>query len=646
MADVWQRTTRVTCPVITGTFDITIPGMGTPKLALFYLSLAITDNTAANGANPCVGAADGTNQWATSSFYQHGAATTGDGSRGVTDKCVLMGTISGVVVGEAGFDSFITDGVRINFTDNVPSGYLLSVVFFGGADFLGEAGTINLGTATTAQTHTLAREPDAMILWSIGELFNDTGVSRAQSILGLVHNNRAGTLTQRSMGIAEANGAADGQPVARMMEDKAIFQMTAATGAVDYEVNFDSISGTTLTFTSNVNAASDRVGYIALDLGGLSSAVGTYEPPTSTGAHTLSLGFTPGFCILGLNGCAAVDTAEQDGDAGVFGISLIDSVRQYCNSVAIEDLSATTDTQSLSDDQAIRLPAHDGASDLYAGTLTTLNDTGVVFNYSTAHATTRKWPYLAIEAPTAGFAATLGTGTNKATQTTVSATTDIAVGINQVVVVCVASDNEDTADGQTSLHSGVTIDGNAATKGGEFTNAQGAANAGATASGWYWRNTTGSSIASASTVVATHSVGKDAKAITALLFDIDSLLTLATDGIQTAADDAADPSSITATGAVNDLHLWVRIIAIESDTAGSITPTAGWTAFQGTGTTGGAETSNISVRGEWKISTGTSSGASNPTVSAKDSASVLIGIALTAVVPGSGTSNLTLLGVG
>jgi hypothetical protein len=248
--------------------------------------------------------------------------------------------------------------------------------------------------------------------------------------------------------------------------------------------------------------------------------------------------------------------------------------------------------------------------------------------------------------PSVGFVGTLATGTNKTTQTTVSATTGLAIAANQVVVVCVASDNEDTADGQTSLHSGVTIDGNAATKAGEYTNAQGAANAGATTSIWYWRNTTGSSIASASTIVATHNTGKDAKAITALLFDIDSSLTLATDGIATAADDAADPSSITATGAVNDLHLWVRSIALESDAAGVITPTANWTAAQGTGTTGGAETSNMANRIEWKVSTGTSSGASNPTVSAKDSASVLIGIALTAVVPGSGISNLTLLGVG
>jgi hypothetical protein len=645
MADVWQRTKRVALPAVTGTFDITIAGMGTPKLAKFYVSEAITDGTVAVQAKISVGATDGTTQWAATVHSADASNATSDSSRGMTDQCVLLNSLT-AVSGEGAFSAWITDGVRINITDAFPLAYFVTVVFYGGADYNGEVLALNLGTSTSAQSQAMAREYDALELWSIGELFNDTGVSRLNPCLGFVKNDRAGTITQRSMGLAEANLVADGQPVARMMEDKGIFQLTAATGAVDYEVSFSNFSASGFDFQSNANAGSDRVGVIAHDFGGMASEVGTCEPPTSTGAHTLSLPFTPGFCILGLNGCAAVDTAEQDGDAGVFGIGLIDSVRQYCNSIAIEDLSATTDTQSLSDDQAIRLPAHDGASDLYAGTLTALNDTGVVFNYSTAHATTRKWPYLAIEAPSAGFAATLGSGTNKATQTTVSATTDIAVGINQVVVVCVASDNEDTADGQTTLHSSVTIDGNAATKGGEYTNAQGSANAGATTSVWYWRNTTGSAIAAASAIVATHNVGKDAKAVTALLFDADPDLSLSVDGLTTVADDAADPSSITATGSLNDLHLWIRSIALESDAAGAITPTAGWTAFQGTGTTGGVETSNISVRGEYKISTGTSSGASDPTVSAKDSASVLIGIALTAVVPGSGTSNLTLLGVG
>jgi hypothetical protein len=400
MADVWQRTTRVTCPVGTGTFDITIPGMGTPKLALFILTRGTVDGTAANSAMMSLGAADGTNQWSAAMMSGTGGNATSVASRGMTDQAVTI--INGVVLqGEASFDSWITDGVRLNFTDTFTEAVLLTVVFFGGADFNGEAGAINLGTATTAQTHTLAREPDAMILFSVGELFNDTGVSRAQSILGLVHNNRAGTLTQRSMGIAEATSVADGQPVARMMEDKAIFQLTAATGAVDYEVTINSIVSTTLTFTSSANAGSDRVGYIALDLQGRACDVFTYEPPTSATSSSIALAYNPTFCILGLNGCTAVDTAEQDGDAGVFGISVMDSTAQFCNSIAIEDASATTDTQSLSDDQAIRLPAHDGASDLYAGTLTDFTG-GVNMSFTAAHATTRKWIGMTIGPAAAG----------------------------------------------------------------------------------------------------------------------------------------------------------------------------------------------------------------------------------------------------
>lgn len=225
----------------------------------------------------------------------------------------------------------------------------------------------------------------------------------------------------------------------------------------------------------------------------------------------------------------------------------------------------------------------------------------------------------------------LGSGTNKATQTTVSTTTGVQIGVGQLAIFVVGSDNEDSADGATALHTSVTVAGHGATKLGEYTNAQGAANAGATVSLWYLVNTTGSTIAAASAIVATATVGKDAKVVQAHLFDWDQTYTVVADGLTTVADDAADPSSITATGTLDVPHLWVRAIAYETSNvaAGVLTPTAGWTSITGTGTTGGADSTNISVRFEYKVSSGTSSGASNPTGVAVDSASVLAGLAAT-----------------
>jgi hypothetical protein len=109
---------------------------------------------------------------------------------------------------------------------------------------------------------------------------------------------------------------------------------------------------------------------------------------------------TPQFALLGLNGCQAVDTNESDSDAGPFGISVMDSARQYCNSVAIEDAAATTNTQSLSDDQAINFPDHTGGS-FYAATMTGFVAGEVPLSYSAANAATRQWIYLAVGASAA-----------------------------------------------------------------------------------------------------------------------------------------------------------------------------------------------------------------------------------------------------
>jgi hypothetical protein len=231
----------------------------------------------------------------------------------------------------------------------------------------------------------------------------------------MVHNNGAGTITQRSMGQTETDAQPDSIPESRMMEDKCGFQLSVL-GVVDHEYTLTNFTSTGFQFTSNVSANNDLFGFIGLKFGGLGSAVGTYAPPTTATTSTISTSFTPQFCLLGLNGCTAVDTAEQDGDAGPYGVSVMTPTAQYCNAIAIEDASATTDTQSMSDDQAIKFPAHDGASDLHAATLVSMNGSGVNLSYSAANATSRKWIYLAVEQSSGGAAVkprsllTLGVG--------------------------------------------------------------------------------------------------------------------------------------------------------------------------------------------------------------------------------------------
>ena len=231
----------------------------------------------------------------------------------------------------------------------------------------------------------------------------------------------------------------------------------------------------------------------------------------------------------------------------------------------------------------------------------------------------------------------LGSGTNKTTQTTITVNTGINALAGQLLVVWVASDNEDTADGDTSLHTSLTIDGNGCTKIHERTNAQGSANAGVTGSLWYL--IAPSDIANGSAILATLTTGKDAKALSAHAFDWDDTYTLTANQYVVAADDAADPQSMSLSDLPDAPHLVVRLVAAETASTTALTPSPGFTAITGTQTSGGADNTNIAVRGEYRLISGTTTGTSDPTFAAVDSVSILA--VLTASLPTeSGTANL------
>ena len=412
MPDVRTGSTRVPCNTSAGVQQIDTPaefGGATPKLVLLTLTKAIADGTATDGARLAMGATDGAAQMATATFSNHGVTTTNTKARYAKDVCIMCVLADGSVDGEASYDSFGPGYVRINWTNAPADGYFLTVDFFGGADFKGDALTLTNPSTTATQTvNTLTYEPDALIVISatLGGVQEDAVVAIHRLSVGFVHNASNGTVTQRSMLQKEQDGLGDGTPVSRMMEDAGAFAIAGSgTTVTANETVFSNFTSSGFDWqTSTANNPDWLV--IALNFGGLASAVGTYEPPTSTGAHTLSLPWTPQFCLLGLNLCQAVDTSEQDADAGSFGLAHLTASAQYCDSISIEDAAATTNTQSLSDNQAINFPAHDGSA-LYTGTQTAMDSGGVDFTYTAVSANTRKWIYLAVEAPAAAAASPL-----------------------------------------------------------------------------------------------------------------------------------------------------------------------------------------------------------------------------------------------
>ncbi len=228
---------------------------------------------------------------------------------------------------------------------------------------------------------------------------------------------------------------------------------------------------------------------------------------------------------------------------------------------------------------------------------------------------------------------------SESTWNTVTSTNSVAAG--QLAVIIVASDNTDATDGDNNSVTSVSLGGVSATKVAEFENAQAGAGNGATTSIWYI--VAASDIASGSTLAVVFASAIVAKAATGLRFSRDTSKSIVIDGINSLANDGADPGSLTTTGAEDVEHLWVRGIAGETSSAVAMTPTSGWTAFVGSTTAGSGGATNMQVRGEHSISSGTSA-TSDPTVAAFDWASLLVGFyevsagPATSDVPGRGSS--------
>jgi hypothetical protein len=191
-----------------------------------------------------------------------------------------------------------------------------------------------------------------------------------------------------------------------------------------------------------------------------------------------------------------------------------------------------------------------------------------------------------------------------------------------IAILWFAGDNTATVDGNDQLLSSVTDSkGNSWTVQRCFTNAQGAAAAGATTC-LAWSKITTTLVSGTDTITANFS-SITAKAILTREFTVAAGATIAVAGTpQDLANDAADPGSMTISGLASGEYLFVRAIALERANA-AITPTANYTNAGNNGTSGGAAASNMNVAGEFRIFTGTSN-TSDPTATAVDNANIFI----------------------
>lgn len=395
------QVTRVACNTSTGTQDITISGFGTPKAALFVVTRGVTDETLAAHAIIGWGVADGTNQRAFTAKHEDNQGTTDADCRCMTDECIAINDVDNTIDGEANFDSFITDGVRINWGNAPAAGYLLTVILFGGdiqVNVRDITTTATLG-ATTSDT-TCGFEPDVIFFGGNGFIpFNDFNNTAYLPVLGIA-TNESGGIKQGLMAVTDGNGfttSGAGVHHSNKYCQAAYFTSGGYAGAMEL-TSFDA-NGFTVTHREDTTVTVPAA-FLAIKFDDNSQfELDFIDSPTSTGDHDItSIGFQPNFVYQLVSFIDTEESSDTAGaEAGSFGISVFDGTNEYCIMISTEDNVGTTNTNSISSDKAVKVIDNAGTV-VFEGSFDSFLSNGWRINYpSTVDGTARKWIALAIQ---------------------------------------------------------------------------------------------------------------------------------------------------------------------------------------------------------------------------------------------------------
>lgn len=388
----------------TGNLDVTsgtLTGI-TPKAVL---TIATAQTVAAGSSETAesafgIGLSDGSRPRVGSMKSQDNVASTNNFTRGNTIDINTM--VAGSATVEAASASFISGGVRYNFTTNDATSRKAVCLAFAGADVSVRTDSINLGTGTSAIDVTAPGfEPNVVFYLCVGVTGANfgaaTSTSDSQMSFGIATWDGT-TLVQRSVFHAEADGIADGAPFTSLSTSFVGGQLGATGAGLVYSLTASAFDSSGFSITPSANAGSDNLGYMALKLTGRRAKLVDITTPTSTGSSTISgAGFTPRLAVVVLTNLEALDSypgATSDNQCGL-AISLVGD-EQWASSIRADSGAATTDTASNCQNVAILGPSATNTAAISA-TFTAWTSDGMTVNYSAVQANGKKGFVLFVE---------------------------------------------------------------------------------------------------------------------------------------------------------------------------------------------------------------------------------------------------------
>ena len=389
------RAVRQATLTATGNQDFDVSGWSTtPQAALYFITRATADNSAADHGVMGIGlAVSSSNRFTGGVRNEHGTSQGDASRRTISDECiVVLDPADGSVDGEADFVQFNAGGSQVNWGDAPASAYLMTALYFAGFDNV-DLQKVDMD-ASSPQTVTVGFEADIVIIVSTNGTITDT-----------VHNN-----SELGMGFAVNGGgqghmdgySKDGSSFSEVLRGISNTKFWGAGTATNWYYtisigNFDS-TGFDLTRTGTTDTTDDLF-IISLKLpSGLSAWCGGIASPISIGDDAQTgPGFKPQALLGVISDLDAFDSWDVTADAGGWGVVVATGSEQFSHCIADEDGADTMNTESLVDDQLVHLHSGDGSNQLEA-TLSSFDTNGWTPNYSVVDTgTARQQIWLAIE---------------------------------------------------------------------------------------------------------------------------------------------------------------------------------------------------------------------------------------------------------
>jgi len=348
MPDVCVVVHAFIAPTATGNFDITDTRLGgrTPKAVLFFVTnhVAANDGSGTVHAKQSVGGTDGTRTFGVGFRGQDGVSNSLTSRRELSSVAILVqdSTNSTTYNCIAAFNSWLTNGVRMNFT-TADVAYRVTAVFFAGDDLQAYLGLQNLGTGTSAIDITAPNfEPDAVFGWTSHGADASNNEVFYGMCFGIAIND--GVPTQYATSVIAPS--AEAENMAQIIWDNRIGGQKATGGtSVTYTLTAGTFDSQGFSITPSASAGSDDWLYLALSFGGKQFDLFPITTPTSTGVQSYTApGFEPQFGFTVCTFLQAYNTGYFDGDVGSLGFGMFDDTEQWSPSTWASWFSGATHT--------------------------------------------------------------------------------------------------------------------------------------------------------------------------------------------------------------------------------------------------------------------------------------------------------------